>query len=349
MDAIRRTPTEINRATVGAGYAKALFDFAVSRGVRASTLTSRIGVNGEQLKDPDGRIAFAHYVALLRCAKELSGDPAFALHFGAATRVAELSIVGLIGATSDTLAEAFVQTNRYARLALDVAGPSDRMRLIRSGSDAWIVIDFPKSVLHPEVLESAFARMVSTGADTGPNRFVKAVHFTFPPPLYREVYERIFQVDVVFDSDRNAILTDAAWMVQPGPMKSKYVFGILCERGDQLIKELEQAGTFRSKIEELVLPQLHKGAPTMSSAAASLGISRSTLFRRLRNEDLTFGGLVDDLRRRVALEYLAGDRVTVSETAYLTGFSETAAFSRAFRRWTGLSPGRFKATRAKTG
>ncbi len=346
MDANRRRLTGIDRATVGAGYAKALFDFAVSRGVEAAALTARSGIGGAQLDDPDGRIAFTCYIALLRYAKELSGDPALALHFGAAFPITDLTIAGLIGAASETLLDAFVQMNRYARLTMDLNGQGDRMRLERSGSDAWVVVDFPEPALYPEVLESGFARMVSYGAGSGPNPFIKAVHFTYPAPAHAEAYKRIFKVDVLFESDRNAILTDAAWMSEPGPMKSKYVFGILCRRGDLLLKDLEQAETFRAKIEELVLRQLHTGPPNMGTVAARMAISRATLFRRLRDEGLTFDRLVVELRKRVALEYLAGDRVTVKEVAYLTGFSEAAAFSRAFRRWTGLSPGRFKKTMA---
>ena len=69
-----------------------------------------------------------------------------------------------------------------------------------------------------------------------------------------------------------------------------------------------------------------------------MGLSRQTLFRRLQGEDATFGKILDELRRQMALHYLSGKKVSVNETAYLVGFSEPAAFSRAFKRWTGKSP-----------
>jgi AraC-like DNA-binding protein len=83
---------------------------------------------------------------------------------------------------------------------------------------------------------------------------------------------------------------------------------------------------------------LHKGEVGMDGIAAALGVSRQTLFRRLKAEGVTFAAVLDDLRRRLALSYLAERRVSVNEAAYLTGFSEPAAFSRAFKRWTGASP-----------
>ncbi len=67
-------------------------------------------------------------------------------------------------------------------------------------------------------------------------------------------------------------------------------------------------------------------------------MSRQTLFRRLKAEGTSFEKLLDALRHRLALGYLRGDKVSVNETAYLVGFSDPAAFSRAFRRWTGSSP-----------
>jgi AraC-like DNA-binding protein len=67
-------------------------------------------------------------------------------------------------------------------------------------------------------------------------------------------------------------------------------------------------------------------------------MSRQTLYRRLKSEGVTFELVLDDLRRRMALDYLGARRVSVNETAYLVGFSDPAAFSRAFKRWTGHSP-----------
>ena len=80
----------------------------------------------------------------------------------------------------------------------------------------------------------------------------------------------------------------------------------------------------------------------MATIARKLGYSRSTLHRRLAAEGETFEVILDDLRRRMALDYLDSRKVSVDEAAYLTGFSDASAFSRAFRRWTGTTPGKFR-------
>jgi AraC-like DNA-binding protein len=84
----------------------------------------------------------------------------------------------------------------------------------------------------------------------------------------------------------------------------------------------------------------------MDAIAAKLGVSRQTLFRKLRAEGVTFAGVLDELRHRMAADYLGARKVSVNETAYLVGFSEPAAFSRAFKRWTGSSPRTLRAASA---
>jgi AraC-like DNA-binding protein len=121
-------------------------------------------------------------------------------------------------------------------------------------------------------------------------------------------------------------------------VQPRYVFGILTERADALLKELENSKSTRGRVESLLMPILHKGEANMDAIADKMGMSRQTLFRQLKTEGVTFEKVLDQLRHKLALQYLRGKKVSVNETAYLVGFSEPAAFSRAFKRWTGTSP-----------
>ena len=76
----------------------------------------------------------------------------------------------------------------------------------------------------------------------------------------------------------------------------------------------------------------------MDRIAGMLALSRQTLFRKLKAEGTSFSETLDELRHRMALHYLGGSKVSVNQTAYLVGFSDPAAFSRAFKRWTGSYP-----------
>ncbi|MEQ1493850.1 MAG: helix-turn-helix transcriptional regulator, partial [Terricaulis sp.] len=149
-------------------------------------------------------------------------------------------------------------------------------------------------------------------------------------------------VPVTFSSHWNAIRSDPSWervQIQPD---NRYVFGVLTDRGDALLKELEDSKTVRGTVEALIMPILHTGEVSVETIAAKLNTSRQTLYRQLKDEDATFEQVLDDLRHRMALDYIAARKVSVNETAYLVGFSDPASFSRAFKRWTGKSPREYR-------
>ena len=328
--------------SVAAGFARALADLAVSEGASRDALLEQSGIAAKDLEDQDNRVAFPKYVALMRAAKALCNDPALALHFGEAYDMTELSIVGLLGQAATSGADAFAQLGRYTRLIadIDVEGPkgSDRLAFLQEDGQLWLVDRRSNPNDFPELTESSFARMVATGRRFGSPHAIKEAHVTHPAPPYRTEYERIFGVPIVFESARNALRVDQNALAFKPLQPSRYVFGLLSDRADALLKDLEGARSLRARVESLLLPILHTGDTGMVAVAAKLGMSRPTLSRRLKLEGVTFEKVLDELRHRMAIGYLKGKKVSVNETAYLVGFSEPAAFSRAFKRWTGMSP-----------
>jgi AraC-like DNA-binding protein len=330
--------------TISAGFARALVDLAVARGADRDALVGRAGIAPADLADQDRRLPLAAYAALMREAKAMTGDPALALHFGEAFDITQLSIVGLMGQASDNYADAFAQIGRYVRLAIDVEleeeAKGERLVLRRDDTGTWLVDMRKDPNAFPEITESSFARMAASPgrAETAP-ALLKAVHFTHKEPPYRDEYDRIFRVPVVFESKWNAVLlADDSWMNLKPPTSSAYVLAILRERAEALLDALDGSASTRGKLETLLVPLLHTGEARMTNAARRLGVSRASLFRRLRAEGTSFERVLDDLRHRLALRYVVDEKLRVAEAAYLLGFSDPAAFSRAFKRWTGKSP-----------
>jgi AraC-like DNA-binding protein len=94
---------------------------------------------------------------------------------------------------------------------------------------------------------------------------------------------------------------------------------------------------FRAEVERRLEPLLDSGEVGIERVARDLGYSRQTLYRRLKAEGSTYEQLLDGLRRRLALRFMS-EGLSVKDSAYRLGFSDPAAFSRAFKRWTGTSP-----------
>jgi AraC-like DNA-binding protein len=326
--------------TAGAGFARGLLQLAVSKGADEATLLRQSGLSATEVADQDARIPMARYVALMRAAKALTGDGALGLHYGEQVDIAEVSILGLIGQASETALEAFQQLNRYVRLIVetDNEGGGDRFSMVFDRGGLWMVDNRKAPNDFPELTESAFAQLICGPRRLDPTYSVKAVHVTHPAPPHRADYERIFRAPVVFGSDRNAVQLDEAWVSRRVARLPRYVFGVLTQHADELLATLESSKSFRGRVEALLMPGLHTGQASMDAVAGKLGISRQTLFRKLRAEGVTFASVLDELRYRMAADYLGARKVSVNETAYLVGFSEPAAFSRAFKRWSGSSP-----------
>jgi AraC-like DNA-binding protein len=309
--------------TVAAAAARGLMDFAVLKGCSLKVLTERSGIQVHELRDGENRIAFAKYVALMKAGKELCNDPAFALHFGESDEGVEASFGCMMGAFSPTVAES---------LAHDDGGSNGRFRLAREGDQVWIIDT--RNDDFPEGAESACARVVSTARRLFPGvELIKAIHFAHAEPPYRAEYDRVFRMPIVFRSDCNAVLTDAAWLDRRVQAPTSQLFELMKARVDTL----RQRST-RGRVEALLANMLHTDDVSIDAIAGKLGMGRHTLFRKLRAEGVTFKQVLSELRHKLATQYLSESKLAVNETAYLLGFSDPSAFSRAYKRWTGHSP-----------
>jgi AraC-like DNA-binding protein len=333
--------------TIAAGYPKAFLDFAVARGAGRRLLVERSRIRPDDLTEQDNRVPLSNYVALIEAGVELCDEPALALLFGEAVRLQEISVVGLIGEAAETTEDARRQLNRYARLMLDEDDlrVTEHLELVRNEGKVWLKLSSPLYVENPRLTESSFARCICGARELfgATHNFAswpypKAIHFTHEEPGYRAEYDRVFGVPLVFGSHMNALLMDEEFLSIRLPRTNRYVFGVLSAHAEALLKSLESSKSIRGHVESLLMPILHTGEASVDMIAGKLGLSRQTLFRKLKAEGVTFEKVLDELRHKLALHYLTGKKVSVNETAYLVGFSDPAAFSRAFKRWTGYCP-----------
>ena len=329
--------------TIAAGYPKAFLEFALSRGANRAALLERSHLCLDNLEDPEGRIPLNTYFALMKVGIELCNEPALALLFGEAVRLQDISIVGVLGETLRNIESA----NRYARLALDPddGGNADAIELVREGGDLWLKSTSEAYIDNPLLTESAFARnvcgvraMLASLPGFAKMPFPKAIRFTHKEPSYRAEYDRIFGVPLFFGSNMNALLLDEGFLKVSLPRANPHLSQVLTARAEELLKSLESSKTTRGEVEKLLTANLQSGAMSVDVIARQLGVSRQTLFRRLKAEGVTFEKVLDELRHRMAMKYLDDRKLSVNETAYLVGFSDPAAFSHAFKRWTGHSP-----------
>src|ERR1041384_22487 len=333
--------------TIAAGYPKEFLEFAVSRGANRTALLERSHLCLEDLKNSEGRIPIAKYIVLIKVAIEVYDEPARSLLLGEAVSLQDISIVGFLDETVDDIESGSAMMNRYACLAIDPddGGNADAIELAHEAGHLWLKSTSELYLDHPLLTESAFARTVcsvrakwSSIPDLARFTFPKAIRFTHQESGYRAEYDRIFGVPLFFGSNMNALSLDEGFLKVSLPRTNPHLSQVLTARAEELLKSLESSKTTRGKVEKLLIANLQNGATSVDGIARQLGVSRQTLFRRLKAEGVTFEEVLDELRHTTALKYLEDRNLSVNETAYLVGFSDRAAFSRAFKRWTGHSP-----------
>ncbi len=330
----------MSEGTIAAGFAKAFLTYAVSNGSGRTALLSAAQLSEDDLNDQDARIPVAAYYAMISAGMEATGDTSLLLRHVLETELETMSIVGQIMYAARSFPHSLDQLNRYARLMADVAIPHGRARfeLSQEGRDVWLIDNTPTD-RGWMATEASFARFISEFRRAAPDYpFGLALQVTFSPPPHAHRYPDLLRIPVTFEAGRNALQIDPMWLDIEYSEGREYVFGVFTKHADGLMADLASTDTTRAAVEARILPVLHEGSLSMDNIARLLGMSRQTLYRRLQDEGVTFAKIHDDLRRRMAMDYLAARKVSVGETAYLLGFSEASAFVRAFKRWTGSSP-----------
>ena len=158
-----------------------------------------------------------------------------------------------------------------------------------------------------------------------------------PPAGVAQRYQRFYGCPIVFGTRDMAIVFDKNLLDVPLATGSEE----LAQHNDQVVRayldKLDRAD-LENRVRSLVIDALPSGRVTKAAIGRRLGLSARTLQTRLGQRGSSFVALIDSTRRALACAYLEDSSASISEIAYLVGFTDTSNFSRAFKRWTGVSP-----------
>jgi len=161
-------------------------------------------------------------------------------------------------------------------------------------------------------------------------------------PASEAPYRELLGAPVRFAAPVSAIAIDPAELAAPLPPRDPALHEMLTRFAEERLARVAVRRELADEV-RLAVRRAFDGnrAPEVSAIARHLGMGQRTLGRRLQEQGTTYAALLDDVRRVTALELLERD-VTTAEIAFFLGYSDSRAFLRAFRRWTGLTPGRFR-------
>lgn len=322
---------------------------------RKVVAAAKIGLDKTELLrgagiDPDAAPEIAqmiqetdYYTLLERLADAEVGQPLFQIKSGALMRCEDYGAFGMAWKAAPNLRGSFERAERYSRLLTSVS----TYTLQADDNDAYLILHREGHRRGLQLSnEATLASITSIVREVTVNQFnPRAVYFKHAAPPSIRVYEDFFGCKVVFSSDRNALLLNSRTLGQQNRLGDKAMSRFF---NSILNQELDKIGTDRP-IEERVQMQISQsfsgGVPRMRDVAHSLGMSERTLHRRLAKLGLTFQMLVENSRRQMAEGLLQQTHYSLAEVAFLTGFSEQSAFTRAFKRWVGCTPAAFRQQR----
>jgi AraC-like DNA-binding protein len=329
--------------SISIAMVRALVAAAGRAGVSKNELLAAAELDPVRLDDVHGQVSLAEYERVRQSAVQLSGDEALGLHLAQDATSPAFDVLGHLTAHATTLRQAIETLTRYARIVS--VGPF--AELVEQDDTALVRFAFPQQQASPklrfaaELALSGFMRLVRAFA--GGDALPRGVYFAYGAPAHRAEYARVFAGRERFDHAFTGIEFERAWLERTQPYANPELYGVLQAQADRVLGRIEREVSLVDRVEELLATRDARSMPAMTDVARELGMSTRSLRRKLADEHAAYKDLVERKLIREAKRLLENPRASIQEAAYGTGFRTAAAFHRAFRRWTGMTPAEYRA------
>jgi len=330
------------KATVSMGWGRTVIETARQLGVDLGALLQAAGIPAADLQAE--RWPIDHITRLWHAAQACTGDPGFGLKVGAGVSPASINVVGFALQSAATLREAIVMVQKYQRLISD----GGRFQMLTGQTTTWLVYHPQQGRLafSPCQIEAVLSSVVRlagwiTGAAFRPVR----VQFSQAQLGPAQDYRRVFGCPVDFEQALSGLLVDNAVLDRPLPQADAQLAQVHEQYTATRLAALAIDSVSAPDVLQWLRLQLGPQVPRRAQAAQELGVSERTLARRLGEQGQTFEGLLDEARRELALQAVADPRQALLDIAQSLGFAEASTFYRAFCRWTGMPPVRWRRQR----
>jgi AraC-like DNA-binding protein len=326
--------------TIAATSTLAMVRTARARGAEVEDLLRGVGLTSASLEDPDARLPAPTVMALWNALRERTGDPALQLAAPVTLPWGAYRIIDYLVAASTTVGDGVRRFAQFFGLIAD-----SLMLEIDEGADGRSVTlsTVDGGPVPPVYVDYVFAALVGRiRMRICPRIRVQRVELRMPAPAVVTPYQEVFRSPVRFGAGIDRLSFATADWDAPTESGDAALVGLLEEHARILAQRTprEPAG-FAGEVRRAIVSTLAKGG-TARQVARTLNVSVRSLQRRLVECHTTFRHVSESVRGELAEGYLSNPGVSISEVAVLLGFSDQSAFNRAFRRWTGETPGRWR-------
>ena len=320
--------------------ASGLSDFIATKGADVDHVFGVSHIDTELLLSPTLSLPLTKYCKVLENAAEISGCDNFGLHYGQQFLPKALGLIGYIGLCSTNLEQALSNMASYFHLH-----QKDTLTRFVEQNDSWR-LDY--QIHHGAILTRRQDAELTIGMFMNVIRSVKGahyapreIHFEHSRPEFWQEHSKLLNAPVYFDQPYNSIVLAKKDLQVAMPNADPMLLTMMQET-IKLLNTNSNVQALPDQVRAAIQIALNTGEPNMEKIADDLGMSSCILTRRLKAEGLNFTNLVDCVRQELAEYYMAHKNIQISEMAFLLGYSEASAFSRAFKRWFGVNPRQFR-------
>ena len=308
-------------------------------GVDPASVLAAAGLDPKKLRDPESTISFAAMGRLLTRCVALTRCPHFGLLVGSREGLSALGMVGFlvqhspdVGTGLRNLVGYIHHFQRGAVTTLSTDGEVTQLgfRIYQRGVESADQISDGALAVCANILRSL----------CGPGWRPAEVAFAHGEPEDLRPYKRVFASPLRFDAEESCISFPTRWLAQAVPGAEPMLYRILQRQAAQL--DATHGSGFAAVLRGVIRTLLVSRRCSANDAAAVFGIHRRTLHRHLKAEGVTFDALVEEVRAELAQELLSARQTPLAQVASTLGYADVSAFSRAFRRWFGTTPARWR-------
>jgi AraC-like DNA-binding protein len=315
-----------------------------ARGLPTADLLDMAGLTRESLEDADTRLPGPTVLALWTALRQRAGDPVLQLAAPASLPFGAYRVIDYLVGASATVGDGIDRFARFFRLIADAVTLSieeaeGEHRLCLTMSDG--------SAVPPLYVDYVFAALVGRiRMRIRPALAVRRVDLRQLEPPVAAAYREFFRAPVCFGAGIDRLCFSPEEWSSPMDTADAALAHLLEDHARILARRIPAgASDFQIEVQRAIVAELPEGA-SAEAVARALHVSVRTLQRKLIAAGTTFREAADSIRQRLAEDYLSDRNVSTAEVAFMLGFSDQSSFNRAFRRWTGESPGRWRRRRA---
>ena len=325
------------RPMISATVTTGLADAIASADLDPQELLRRLELHSEILSRPESFLLCIDFARLLEEAARAIPDDTFGLHFGARSNPRNIGPLAYAVLNAPTIAAAFEIAGRY----LHVHNGAVKMFVRAAPQAVSLCYDYANIDLAEPRQFNEYSMAVTLNVlrmMVGSQWTPREVQFSHQAPRDSSEHLRLFGAPVLFGCASNALVVEREFFDRAVPAADPRLFDIMRHYLNDVLDKIPREDGPLSAIRKTIAETMREGSPNLRQVAQRLATSPRTLQRRLKDHGLDFKNLVDDTRRQFAMDYLKNPDDTLTQIAFLLGYSEVSAFNRAFKRWTGKTP-----------